>query len=678
MLSLVLFILTYVVAGCIHELSHLLIATLLVRIQNKRQNKKHYKSSSFFNSNIHEENLYSIVFFRKIKISHLSIIHDAVVRHFGWILSVTVAILSTIFFILLKNHYEYTTSIPVLAGLWITAIEAIGSDLFTFFGSHQPGIFLCGNFGLILLNLTHEHLVRPILEKMITVTMMRGAQSGGVVTFLPNGSAGLKGSRSRVVNGKRTNLSKLIGSKMTRDLQFRKILSGGLLKTPRVYAGHTRFATSSVSSLPGTHPHQWTPSRTYVIWSGFLDGNFTCSSKNVEVFICHNGDFDFFTIKDKIYSVEEIQKWLPMVTHAPMPCSVDSAAVAGVMDVLRTQGSWYMSIRYAIVFAMDWTNLDEASRSQKAIQAVADVFERLFKECLGTSYKVSGDAWTAPNLRQRMKTIAESSSTLLTAINTNINKNSIESISQHISAHAAELEAFKAGIFNGSDLERGERFDDIDTRFITSVIDAFFDNDLLASTRFFFAHAKGSFGLCVTCSLDADRQLCLGARGQTISIALYPSVGMVLYGSEQAAVKAAIGLIPDNVDLGPAMRLDLDDLGGEVCLVDWGDALVGSESMNIQKQVQMQHETSIHAKKIVQKLNFCSIHGVSDTVKLICFQESMKSLYNLKKRMVCIQGNELVLPIPPTGDDIVGDDIHDTPRIIKNIQEASSVCNIML
>ena len=36
---------------------------------------------------------------------------------------------------------------------------------------------------------------------------------------------------------------------------------------PRIFQGHTRFATSSVSDLGGCHPHQWTPpSRSNLCW----------------------------------------------------------------------------------------------------------------------------------------------------------------------------------------------------------------------------------------------------------------------------------------------------------------------------------------------------------------------------------------------------------------------------
>ena len=57
----------------------------------------------------------------------------------------------------------------------------------------------------------------------------------------------------------------------------------------------------------------------------------------------------------------------------------------------------------------------------------------------------------------------------------------------------------------------------------------------------------------------------------------------MLYGSEQAAVKAALGKEVPPLEGGaagatfsgginPAFRFDLDDLGGEICLLDWAGA----------------------------------------------------------------------------------------------------------
>jgi hypothetical protein len=48
--------------------------------------------------------------------------------------------------------------------------------------------------------------------------MMRGAQSGGVITYVPNSSGSFKGIRSRVVNKKRTDLSVEVRRKVQRDV----------------------------------------------------------------------------------------------------------------------------------------------------------------------------------------------------------------------------------------------------------------------------------------------------------------------------------------------------------------------------------------------------------------------------------------------------------------------------
>ena len=67
-----------------------------------------------------------------------------------------------------------------------------------------------------------------------------------------------------------------------------------------------------------------------------------------------------------------------------------------------------------------------------------------------------------------------------------------------------------------------------------------------------------------------------------MSIAFYPKKGLICYGSEQAAVKAGLSIPTPGGDIlasvhggeygddNAAIRLDLDDLNGEICLLDWG------------------------------------------------------------------------------------------------------------
>lgn len=62
--------------------------------------------------------------------------------------------------------------------------------------------FNCGNFGLLLLKLENACYVERVLRRMVQVTMIRGAQAGGIVTYVPgSNSHETHGVRVRVVKG---------------------------------------------------------------------------------------------------------------------------------------------------------------------------------------------------------------------------------------------------------------------------------------------------------------------------------------------------------------------------------------------------------------------------------------------------------------------------------------------
>ena len=54
--------------------------------------------------------------------------------------------------------------------------------------------------------------------------------------------------------------TELVANKLTEDQGWYKLYDG-----PRIYAGHTRFATTSKATMDGTHPHQWTPPQQLVV-----------------------------------------------------------------------------------------------------------------------------------------------------------------------------------------------------------------------------------------------------------------------------------------------------------------------------------------------------------------------------------------------------------------------------
>ena len=299
----------YWLMTCVHEALHVAAACLVGRAEQA----------------LTWSNLVSATCSKHVAVRGASGWQRGVIQHAGWAGSVLLAII--------------LSALPDASGLWraaavLTALDAVCSDLL---GIACPGTdtFHCGNFGVVIIKKEHRDKVLKILKEMIRITMMRGAQSGGVVTYATKSGLGFKGIRSRVVNGKRTDLSELIVAKLQGDQRGAPLLDG-----PRIYAGHTRFATTSKATFDGTHPHQWTPPEPLNVWRRSEEGKWTQKSEAVENFICHNGDLDAFEVRGVTHPLEVLMPWLEKVNHSPCPSQVDSCGVAGLIDLVRCQGVW--------------------------------------------------------------------------------------------------------------------------------------------------------------------------------------------------------------------------------------------------------------------------------------------------------------------------------------------------
>ena len=88
------------------------------------------------------------------------------------------------------------------------------------------------------------------------------------------------------------------------------------------------------------------------VWVLSPSGVLTASVRNVENFITHNGDFEFFMLNGQLQTVEFVQEWLIKTLHCPMPSGTDSMAVAGMIDLFRTQGNWFVPLTIPIMFSL--------------------------------------------------------------------------------------------------------------------------------------------------------------------------------------------------------------------------------------------------------------------------------------------------------------------------------------
>ena len=651
------------------------------------------------------------------------------VRHAGWVASAMVAITVAIASCRYRDSSQigkckprsnaaveprWSMSAAATIAAVVTALEAVSTDLLGIgvpslaaSGADPAGAaassitLLCGNFGVILINAAWagKKEALDILEKMVEITMMRGAQSGGVVTYASGPGGGkspegvnappqLKGIRTRVVNGKRTTLSELTRKKC----EAHDGASRPNKEFVRAYSGHTRFATTSKASFEGTHPHQWCPPQPRRVYFVHSQRNPGATKRNVEHFITHNGDLDFFCVAGQWHELGKVQTWLEKVLEYPMPATVDSACIAGLVDLHRAAGCWGLAVRYAYQCGLSTAKGPDDANPQptyKQYERCGMQFERALDGILEED-----DSLTVRKVGSEKKWRRELTKLALDNLQ-RAGPDSYMNMPNDVEANALK-------------------------ELVAAAIAAFFDNDLMNTTKLVLGNSKGSFGLCITSSMDAHRQLCVAARGQTMSVAFYPESGLILYGSEQAAVKAALGkdapeggsffgltrqsssrggskrgglkYLGDNsgstsslegsnrqtsdgglrktlvrrmntekrmelkgkveAEKKLAIRLDLDDLGGEIVLLDWGEG--GKDNVEISAPLEHLHRHEM----------------MNGKVTVIVHEESLaQSDAPLTKRCVKLEDNEFVLQLPPTSKDPVAVDLSEIPKVIKAMND---------
>ena len=107
--------------------------------------------------------------------------------------------------LLLKDNNNKENNRAKTFAFAATAFDAICSDvLFDGMSSTTSALLHCGNFGIVLLNAAwcfrNGERAYDLLEKMINVTMMRGAQSGGIVTFEEQSEGKMRGVRLSLIH----------------------------------------------------------------------------------------------------------------------------------------------------------------------------------------------------------------------------------------------------------------------------------------------------------------------------------------------------------------------------------------------------------------------------------------------------------------------------------------------
>lgn len=421
----------------------------------------------------------------------------------------------------------------------LTAFSSL-SDIAAFL-TGVADCFNCGNFGFLGSRNPDdgsELLPQRVVEmfaKMGRETEIRGEQAGGGLVSACNKANHVVFVGKKILNKKRGNLTKSLEAAFAPVR--RKALLEGKASLESVVMGmwHYRYATSSPPAILETHWHEWMPARQAAVWQ-VENGQWVCESKNVNHRITHNGDFDAWMIFGKLIENAKLGLWLERVLHTPNATIGDSPKIAGMMDLLITQGMWDASVRLAYqlevaesikaafggqVPAKDAPN---TAPSQRDLSGWAEIFERIFQK--------HSDPMRSANASSMLDEFAEHSSLL--------EKDTLQEISQNSSVSQWTWQQKAA--------------------FVRTAIQAFLHNDLYRATKLFISRAKGSFGLVTASTLD-QKSLVLSSQGQPMAIGCNSQSVYKVYASEPAAVDSVLSGIPQ------AYRLDLDQKAGEVAWV---------------------------------------------------------------------------------------------------------------
>ena len=200
--------------------------------------------------------------------------------------------------------------------------------------------------------------------------------------------------------------------------------------------------------------------------------------------------------------------------------------VAGLLDLLRAKGIWFAAVRYGYVFG----GLATAGHlmgqlphlwSVATLTSVTAAFEKAWSGVVAAAPQGGGD-------------LELGSTPALQAAMLEKMLQMIPSLDLHLPPSVRKTEEAAAAAAE---------------QLIRSAVAAFFQQDLLAAGQQLLANAEGSFGLVLSTAIDSLNEIVVAARGQTMSVAFYPRLGLFTFGSESSATKAGLGKsVPGTAD----------------------------------------------------------------------------------------------------------------------------------
>jgi hypothetical protein len=399
---------------------------------------------------------------------------------------------------------------------------------------------MCGNVTLLGRLETGEtsafpERARVLLERMVRVSQMRGAQSGGAALQIAR-ERQPHHSVEKCLNPKRGDLAARLGRAMTRAGADRAAHERAFL-----VQAHVRYATAGAARVEDSHPFQFLssgdrgPRRVELGLPGLEP-----VMRPIETALTHNGDMDALCLRGVRLPYPSLRCFLERVLATTTSWDGDSPTLAGAMELFLTQGMWHESMRLAYqlvaappppVLAFDELPTEPVARLG-ALRAAFAKHPAPSREVLDFWADVAEGAWNATQAAPliagaRMRKIAAA------RLASRLREHDFPELPRECLAELAE-----------------------------TAVDAFLDNDLYAAVRKLEPLLEGTFGCVVTSSLEPNVFVAL-TRGQPLSLGFGVKGDLVAAVSERTALKIA----GPNGEPAFSERLDLELGGGEIAWV---------------------------------------------------------------------------------------------------------------
>ncbi|MBP9127446.1 MAG: hypothetical protein KBG07_01600 [Elusimicrobia bacterium] len=371
----------------------------------------------------------------------------------------------------------------------------------------------CGNLGVLGKRWPTDRGILPInvdaiLARMWKQIIVRGGQSGG------RSILGTKGFvRARLLNPKRAKMDQALRTSFRGEIGRRRATGARPLDNFVEEIDHARFATGGPSKMGNAHPFVWglvegfwnaVFPRKARVWTVGEGGKTEIVRKVSQQIISHNGDFDAWVRRKgeaPIANNGPLAWWLTKTLGRGDPSQGDSPKIAGMLELLLTQGQWGASFRLA--YAVDVADSIDDVMSPSNVREIGRSVDKVFEEWLKRAH-VAG-----------CRTLQDVY---------NENSSSINDLRDQV-LNATRLDTL------GMSHEKKELL-------VDRALHYFFFNDLQEAGRFFSDRADGTFGVVLASSLYPG-EIVFGSFKQPLYIGVDPETEMLVYASELASVKAA-------------------------------------------------------------------------------------------------------------------------------------------